>query len=80
VVTRNAHMIAAQHHLASDLLTNGKQTILVVLRNPYDADVLSADAVLCTYGDSMPSLEAAAQALAGVYQPSGQRPTVAEVS
>ncbi len=80
VVTRNAHMIAAQHHLASDLLTNGKQTILVVLRNPYDADVLPADAVLCTYGDSMPSLEAAAQALAGVYQPSGQRPTVAEVS
>ena len=51
--------------MARDLLGRAKRSILICLRNPYDAGVLEADAVICTCGDSTPSLAAAADALLG---------------
>jgi beta-N-acetylhexosaminidase len=75
VATRNAHLIPRQHDLAQRFLSQGKQSILVCLRNPYDAGVLSgADSVLCTCGDSVPSLTAAAETLTGRFKPSAKLP------
>jgi beta-N-acetylhexosaminidase len=79
IVTRNAHSLPQQHDLARELLAAHEQTILVALRNPYDADQLTATATLLTFGDSTPSLQAATQALVGAYDPAGVRPVAAEV-
>ncbi|MEL6407209.1 MAG: beta-N-acetylhexosaminidase [Chloroflexota bacterium] len=78
IVTRNAHVHDAQGTLAGDLLNTAGETVLVILRNPYDADVLSADAVISTFSPSAPSLVAVTDALLGVYHPNGQRPVGAE--
>ncbi|MEO1645444.1 MAG: hypothetical protein AAFR67_09680, partial [Chloroflexota bacterium] len=78
VATRNAHVHGAQGTLAGDLLNTAGETVLVILRNPYDADVLSADAVISTFSPSAPSLVAVTDALLGVYEPNGQRPVGAE--
>jgi len=49
--------------------------VLLCLRNPYDAGVLSEmDAVLFTCGDSVPSLQAAVGALVGEFAPNAQLP------
>ncbi len=72
LATRNAHLYPAQLEAANSLLAAGKPCILVCLRNPYDAGALDADAVLLTLGDAAPSLEAAAEALVGGYEPSGR--------
>ena len=76
IATRNAHFNPAQQALASELLTeHGPKTILLCLRNPYDAGVLPASAfTLFTCGDATPSLEAAADALAGAFTPTGVLP------
>jgi beta-N-acetylhexosaminidase len=76
LATRNAHFNPAQQALASDLLAaQGGKTILLCLRNPYDVGVLPPAAVtLLTCGDAAPSLEAAADALAGAFTPSGVLP------
>lgn len=76
LATRNAHLNPAQQALASDLLTeHGSKTILLCLRNPYDAGLLPTSAfTLFTCGDATPSLEAAADALAGAFTPSGVLP------
>jgi beta-N-acetylhexosaminidase len=76
IATRNAHLNPAQQALASELLTeHGPKTILLCLRNPYDADLLPARAfTLFTCGDATPSLEAAADALAGAFTPTGVLP------
>ncbi len=76
LATRNAHLNPAQQALASDLLTeHGSKTILLCLRNPYDAGLLPTRAfTLFTCGDATPSLEAAADALAGAFTPSGVLP------
>ncbi len=79
VVTRNAHLYEAQRNLAQNLLNAAQETVLVILRNPYDADVLSADAILCSFSPGAPSLQAVAGVLAGHYQPMGQRPVAAKV-
>lgn len=79
VATRNAHIVSQQRERAAQLLSTAPESVLVVLRNPYDADLLSAATTLCTFGDSVPSLNAAALALSGAYQPTGQRPALAEV-
>jgi len=64
-----------QLDMARDLLGRAKQSILLCLRNPYDAgELIAAQAVLCTCGDSTPSLQAAVDALFGVFIPSGQLP------
>lgn len=79
VVTRNAHLVAAQKDLAQKLMDSSNKSVLVALRNPYDADVLQADTLICTHGDSIPSLQAVAQALVGQFVPDGKRPTAATV-
>jgi hypothetical protein len=49
--------------------------MLLCLRNPYDAALFdSADTILCTCGDSPPSLAAAVAALAGAFRPAGVLP------
>ncbi|MDX2160812.1 MAG: glycoside hydrolase family 3 protein [bacterium] len=75
IVTRNAHLSPVQAEIALDLIGTASQSIAVCLRNPFDADVLTgADAILCTCGDSAPSLAAAVDALMGKFTPSGRLP------
>jgi beta-N-acetylhexosaminidase len=71
LATRNAHMMPAQKTIAKNVLERAKNSILLALRNPYDAGVLSADAILCSSGDSNPSLAAVIEALQGTFIPSG---------
>jgi beta-N-acetylhexosaminidase len=75
VATRNAHLIPQQRELAQELLVSGSRRVLLCLRNPYDAGALKgAEAVICTCGDAMPSLVAAAQILAGRFKPTARLP------
>jgi beta-N-acetylhexosaminidase len=75
VATRNAHLYPKQRDVAQDLIRRGRRTILLCLRNPYDAGVLSGmDATLFTCGDSTPSLRAAVDALLGHFTPAGRLP------
>jgi hypothetical protein len=75
LATRSAHLMPEQLAMARDLLGRSKRSILICLRNPFDAGILSgAAAVLCTCGDSTPSLQAAADALFGDFVPAGQLP------
>ena len=75
VATRNAHLIHRQRELAQEFLRVGKRNVLICLRNPYDAGVLTgAESILCTCGDSSPSLESAADALVGGFSPSAILP------
>jgi beta-N-acetylhexosaminidase len=79
LATRSAHLMPEQLEMARDLLGRAKRTILLCLRNPYDAGVLSgAEAILCTCGDSTPSLEAAVDGLFGEFVPTGQLPVEVE--
>ena len=73
LVTRNAHMHAAQLRLAQSICESARQVILICARNPYDAGLIKgADSVICTNGDSGPSLEAAVDAICGDYLPGGK--------
>lgn len=74
LASRNAHMMASQKSVAEDLLHRANSSILIALRNPYDASALKADAILCSSGDSNPSLWATVEALQGDFLPSGQLP------
>ncbi|MBN1562606.1 MAG: beta-N-acetylhexosaminidase [Anaerolineae bacterium] len=75
VATRNAHLIPAQRDFAQELLNDAPTTVLVCLRNPYDAGVLNgSNAVICSLGDSPPSLRAVGETLTGHYVPSGVLP------
>jgi beta-N-acetylhexosaminidase len=75
VATRNAHLIPRQLELAKELLVSGSQRVLLCLRNPYDAGVLKgAEVVICTCGDAMPSLAAAAHLLASRFKPTARLP------
>lgn len=81
LVTRNAHLIPNEAQIATELLNKAKPTILVCLRNPYDFNVLpDAAVVLCTCGDSAPSLQAAIDALKGAFEPMGKLPVPVQVS
>jgi len=73
LLTRNAHMQPAQLQLAQRVIDLAARTILICSRNPYDAGQLAdADTVICTLGDSEPSLAAAVEAACGDYLPTGQ--------
>lgn len=73
VATRNAHLNPAQQVAAQALIDAAKHTILLCLRNPYDADALTnAATVLCSCGDARPSLQAVVEALRGAFVPSGK--------
>ncbi|MBI1280828.1 MAG: beta-N-acetylhexosaminidase [Anaerolineaceae bacterium] len=75
LATRSANINPEQLILAKELMNMAKQVILVCLRNPYDAGVLpDAETIICTSGDSQPSLEAAAEVLAGIFTPTGKLP------
>lgn len=74
VATRNAHMMPEQQRIAQDLLSRTENSVLLALRNPYDAGVLSADAILCSSGDSKPSLRAMIEALQGDFLPTAKLP------
>jgi len=81
LATRSAHLMPEQLEMARNLLALSRRSILICLRNPFDAGVLAspsvtlgADAVLCTCGDSTPSLQAAADALFGDFIPTGHLP------
>jgi beta-N-acetylhexosaminidase len=75
LATRSAHLWADELAQAQALIEAAPRTILVCLANPYDAAALpGAAAVLCTCGDSAPSLEAAVDALLGRFTPSGRLP------
>ena len=61
--------------IVQQLLDSAKQSVLLCLRNPYDAGVLSgAGTVVCTCSDSMPSLKAAVDVLTGVFVPAAKLP------
>lgn len=70
IATRNAHLNSRQLEATERLLRSSG--ILVCLRNPYDAGVVSAGTTLLTLGDSEPSLCAAVDALLGDYRPTGK--------
>ncbi|MEO1290266.1 MAG: glycoside hydrolase family 3 N-terminal domain-containing protein, partial [Chloroflexota bacterium] len=80
VATRNAHKVSAQHQFAQTFLDVAKQSVLVALRNPYDVDVIDAEVKISTFGESVPSLQAASALLAGQFQATGQRPATAKVN
>lgn len=70
LATRNAHLIPDQLNVARELLGLSKRVILMALRNPYDVEVLSeSGTILCTCGDSKPSLAAGVEALLGLFVP-----------
>jgi beta-N-acetylhexosaminidase len=75
LVTRSAHLNADKITLCQRLIDTAQRTALVCLRNPHDAAALTgADTVICTCGDSAPSLAAAVDALLGDYLPTGRLP------
>ncbi len=75
LATRSAHLIAEELDMAREFLSTARYSVLVCLRNPYDADVLlGAGTILCTCGDSTPSVHAAVDALTGLFVPTGHLP------
>ncbi|MCY3780963.1 MAG: hypothetical protein OXG78_11685, partial [Chloroflexi bacterium] len=73
LVTRNAHMHRKQRQLAQRIIDLAKRVILVCARNTYDAGLLTrADTIICSNGDSRPSLVAAAEAVCGEVRPNGE--------
>ena len=75
LAVRNAHLNTERLDMAQRLIHAANRTVLVCLRNPYDAGALTgADSILCTCGDSRPSLEAAVAALMGDFEPPGRLP------
>jgi len=70
MTTRNAHLNPGQLEAVKRHL--GRPSILVCLRNPYDAGIINAETIILTLGDSEPSLRAAADALIGDYEPMGR--------
>lgn len=75
IATRNAHLYPQELALTQHLINQGHRTIVICLANPYDALALTgADAALCSYGDSQPSLMAVVAALQGAFVPSGRLP------
>lgn len=81
LATRNAHLIPPQLERAQNLVERAKSVILLCLRNPFDAEVLhGTDVILCTCGDSAPSVEAAVAALLGDFAPTGHLPVSVKVA
>lgn len=75
LATRSANVIPTQAELAQDIINHANDVILLPLRNAYDADIFDGvGTILCTCGDSAPSLRAAIAALLGHFTPSGKLP------
>lgn len=72
IATRNAHLVTWQARAAQAAIDRRPGAVLLCLRDPYDANVISgAGVILCSNGDSAPSLEAAVDAICGDYVPEG---------
>jgi beta-N-acetylhexosaminidase len=75
VATRSAHLSPQQARKARALLTAAPTNALVALRNPFDGAILpDAQIVICTSGDAESQLEAAVDALLGMFAPAGTPP------
>ena len=73
LLTRNAHLQTSQLRLAQRIIDRSNCVILICSRNPYDAGMLTGvDTVICTNGDSKPSLIAAVDAVCGDFLPKGK--------
>lgn len=74
IATRNAHVLPWQAQAAQAIVDRQPGAILLCLRNPYDADVITgAKVILCSHGDSAPSIEAAVAAICGDFKPAFKR-------
>lgn len=74
LATRNAHLNPAQSAALTALSASVPHVVLLALRNPYDAVLLPQVQVLCTCGDSLPSLRGVVQVIMGDYPASGTLP------
>jgi beta-N-acetylhexosaminidase len=75
LAARSAHFLPERLEICRSLLAHSKNTVLLCLRSPYDAQHLSAaKTIICTFGDATPSLDAAVEALLGGFVPSGSLP------
>ncbi len=79
LAVRSAHLRPEVVELVQRWIGAARQAAVICLRSPYDA-VLFKDAgtLICTAGDTEPSLEAAVAALAGDYTPTGALPVPLE--
>jgi beta-N-acetylhexosaminidase len=81
LAARSAHLNSQRLEAAQKILDAAGRAVLVCLRNPYDALALhGADSVVCTCGDSAPSLAAAVAALMGDFAPTGTLPVGMQVA
>ncbi len=71
IASRNAHLIPEQSAALQTLHQAHSNILLLALRNPYDSELLPDTPVLCSAGDSRPSLEAVAAALMHDFMPEG---------
>lgn len=81
LAVRSAHLNPERLEAARQIMGAGRNTVLVCLRNPQDAGAISgANSILCTCGDSTPSLNAAVAALLGDFTPTGRLPVEIELA
>lgn len=74
-VTYRAALHPLQARAVADLVLFGKPVIVVMAREPYDIDVLPAEAsIIAAYGDDESAMAAVADVLLGRAQPGGQQP------
>jgi hypothetical protein len=75
IVTRDAHLYAAQSAAVTRILALAPDALIVSARAPYDAALWSqARRVVCIYGAQAISLEGCADVLTGRAQPRGELP------
>lgn len=81
-VSRRAWAHPLQAQAINDLALAGKPLVVVAAREPYDATVVPQDAaVIASFGDDPPSMEAAAEVLLGERPARGRSPVaIGEVS
>jgi beta-N-acetylhexosaminidase len=74
-VTSRAKQHPLQARAVADLAMIGKPLVAIASREPYDAEVLPADAtVIASYGDDPHALRAAADVVLGTRLPQGKLP------
>jgi beta-N-acetylhexosaminidase len=81
LVTRDAHLHAAQRDAVARILALAPDALIVSARAPYDALLWpAARRVLCTYGDQPISLDGCADVLAGRAEAQGTLPVLLDSS
>lgn len=81
LVVRNAHLNPPHFEIAQEVMKQARRVVLVCLRNPYDASLLpGAETILCSCGDSTPSITAVVEALMGDFVPDGVLPVEVTLS